>query len=334
MKIFIDAMGGDNAPFAVFEGVQSAMERLSPDTVLRLYGTEEARKTALEMGILSERVEYVVTPEVVGCDESPTMAIRTKKNSSIVRALTDIAAGEGDAIVSAGSTGALLTGATLIVKRLPGIKRPALAATLPTVKGTHVLLLDSGANTDCKPEYLVQFAVMGKAYMEKVAGIVSPRIGLLNNGAESEKGNELTKNVYGLLTDAPVGFVGNCEARDALSGDYDVIVADGFDGNVLLKSIEGTASAMLSMLKEALYGSVRTKVGALLAKPAFKQLKKKLDYTEEGGAPLLGVRAGVIKAHGSSNGKAFAAAFCQAERIVSNRVTEVIAEALKGLSEE
>ncbi|MDO4492629.1 MAG: phosphate acyltransferase PlsX [Clostridia bacterium] len=334
MKICIDAMGGDNAPVAVFEGVKAVLGKLDPATELRLYGTGEAKALAESMGILSERVGFVVTTEVIGCDESPTMAIRTKKDSSIVRALQDIAAGNGDAIVSAGSTGAVLTGATLIVKRLPGIKRPALAAAIPNVVGGRVLLLDSGANTDCKPEYLVQFAIMGKAYMEKVQGVPSPKIGLLNNGAEAEKGNELTKTVYGKLLEAPIDFAGNCEAREALSGDFDVIVADGFDGNVLLKSIEGTASAMMTMLKRELYGSLRTKIGAVIAKPAFRNLKKVLDYTEEGGAPLLGVRAGVVKAHGSSNAKAFAATFLQAERLVANNVTGVIAEALKDLAEE
>lgn len=200
--------------------------------------------------------------------------------------------------VSAGSTGALLTAATLIIRRIDGVKRPALAPLLPTVQGNGVLLIDSGANTDCKPVYLQQFALMGAAYMHSVQGIENPRIGLLNNGTEAEKGSELTKATHALLLETPVNFAGNCEARDALSGDVDVIVADGFAGNVLLKGIEGTVASMLTLLKQNLYATLRTKAGAALAKPAFRALKHKLDYAEHGGAPLLGVKGGVIKAHG------------------------------------
>ena len=334
MIIAIDVMGGDNAPGAVLEACAALKEKLQDGTNLALYGTEEAKAKAEAMGLLSDRITFTVCSEVIGCDEAPAAAIRRKKDSSLVRALTDIAGGNGDAIVSAGNTGALLTGATLIVRRLPGIKRPALATCLPTVTDGHVLLLDSGANTDCRPEYLEQFALMGSVYAQKVLGIEKPRVGLLNNGAEEEKGSELTKAAYQLLKNAPLGFAGNCEARDVLSGDFDVIAADGFDGNVLLKSIEGTASAIFSMLKRSLYGSLRTKIGALLAKPAFKALKKKLDYSEVGGAPLLGVKAGVIKAHGSSDAKAFVAAFLQAERFVSEGVLPVIAEALSACAAE
>lgn len=334
MKIAVDIMGGDNAPLAVLEGCAKALPQLAKDTELILYGTEEALAQAAQYGITEEKVRFVTATEVVGCDESPTLAIRKKKDSSLVRALNDVASGEADCIVSAGNTGALLTGATLIVKRLPGVKRPALAAPIPNIKGGRAVLIDSGANTDCKPEYLQQFAIMGAAYAEKVLGVESPRVGLLNNGAEEEKGNELTKAAHQLLKQTPVNFTGNCEARDALSGEFDVIVADGFDGNVLLKGIEGTAGAMMSMLKTSLYSSLRTKIGALLAKPAFRTLKKTLDYTEEGGAPLLGVKGGVIKAHGSSNAKAFAGAIRQAERLVNGNVGEIIAESVAALAVE
>ena len=265
MKIAVDIMGGDNAPKAVLEGCALALPQLAPDTELILYGTEEALSEAKTYGLVCGSVRCVTASEVVGCDESPTLAIRKKKDSSLVRALNDVASGEADCIVSAGNTGALLTGATLIVKRLPGVKRPALAAPIPNVKGGRAVLIDSSAKTDCKPEHLQQFAIMGSAYAEKVMGVMTPRVGLLNNGAEEEKGNELTKTAHQLLKQTSVNFVGNCEARDALTGEFDVIVADGFDGNVLLKGIEGTAGAMMSMLKTSLYGSLRTKIGALLA---------------------------------------------------------------------
>jgi len=334
MKIAVDIMGGDNAPLAVLEGCALALPQLAADTELVLYGTEEALSAAAQYGLHDARVHLVHATEVVGCDESPTLAIRKKKDSSLVRALNDVASREADCIVSAGNTGALLTGATLIVKRLPGVKRPALAAPIPNIKGGRAVLIDSGANTDCKPEYLQQFAIMGAAYAEKVMGVKAPRVGLLNNGAEEEKGNELTKAAHQLLKQIPVNFTGNCEARDALFGEFDVIVADGFDGNVLLKGIEGTAGAMMSMLKTSLYSSLRTKIGALLAKPAFRTLKKTLDYTEEGGAPLLGVKGGIIKAHGSSNAKAFSGAIRQAERLVNGNVGEIIAESLAALAVE
>lgn len=335
MKIAIDVMGGDNAPDAVVEGCAMALSKLGQDASLVLFGEERALQSlTARFGLASDRVELVAAGQRIGCDESPTQAIRQKKDSSLVRALNSVAAGEADCIVSAGNTGALLTGATLIIKRIDGVKRPALAPVLPTKTGGHVLLLDSGANTDCKPQYLQQFALMGAAYMEKVMGVKNPRIGLLNNGAEAEKGNELTKAVYPLLQNTPVNFAGNCEARETLSGDFDVVVADGFDGNVLLKSIEGTASVMMSLLKDALFSSVRTKIGAALAKPAFRALKRSLDYTEAGGAPLLGVRGGVIKAHGSSNVKAFCHAILQAERLIRGNVAQIIADSVAALPEE
>lgn len=331
MKIAIDAMGGDYAPKAVLEGVKQILPELKQDVSIALYGEEGALQAELTaQGISDSRIEIVPTTEVIGCDESPTMAIRRKKDSSMVRAITAVANGEAQCVLSAGSTGALLSGGTLIIKRVPGAKRPALATVLPAKTGC-VLLLDCGANTDCKPGYLAQFAAMGSAYMERLLSVKSPRVGLLNNGAEEEKGNELTKAAYQLLKTMPVNFVGNCEARDVMSGDFDVVVCDGFDGNVLLKSTEGTASLLMGVLKENLSVSLITKLGAALAMPALKAVKKKLDYTEYGGAPLLGVNGGVIKAHGSSNGKAFCSAIRQAVRLVETDTTELIRASLADL---
>ena len=334
MKIAIDAMGGDNAPRAVVEGVSLVLAELPKDAELILYGDALALGSDLaDAHVNDPRVRVVATSEVIGFDEQPTLAIRRKKDSSMVRAIEAVAAGEADCVLSAGSTGALLTGGTLIIKRLKGVKRPALATVLPTMDGC-VLLLDCGANTDCKSDYLVQFALMGSAYMKRVMGVENPRVGLLNNGTEEEKGNELTKETHGLLKSAPVNFAGNCEARDVLSGEFDVVVCDGFDGNVVLKGTEGTVSLMLGLLKKGLTSSFFTKIGALLCKPAFRMLKKKLDYTEYGGAPLLGVNGGVIKAHGSSNGKAFRSAILQGVKLVNSGVTQALGAEIAALGLE
>jgi glycerol-3-phosphate acyltransferase PlsX len=334
MRIAIDAMGGDHAPQAVLEGVKLVLPELAKDVELVLFGDEAALKAGIDgLGITDARVTTVATSEVIGFDEQPTLAIRKKKDSSMVRAIEAVAAGKADCVLSAGSTGALLTGGTLIIKRLKGVKRPALATVLPTMDGC-VLLLDCGAITDCKSDYLVQFALMGSAYMRGVLGIENPRVGLLNNGTEEEKGNELTKETHALLKTAPVNFTGNCEARDVLGGEFDVVVCDGFDGNVVLKGTEGTAALMMDLLKKGMMSSLRTKVGALLCKPAFKMLKKKLDYTEYGGAPLLGVNGGVIKAHGSSNAKAFRSAILQGVKLVSSGVTALLGSEIASLDLE
>lgn len=334
MRIAIDVMGGDNAPEAVLEGCFAVLPELHADTQLVLFGDGAAIASALEQHAQwKTRVSIVPTTEVIGCDEQPTLALRKKKDSSMVRALESVASGENGCIVSAGSSGALLAGATLIVKRQKGVKRPALAVVLPTENGC-TLLVDCGANTDCKPQYLQQFAVMGRAYMEGVMGVKNPRVGLLSNGAEAEKGNELTKAAHALLKETPVNFTGNCEARDVLSGEFDVVVADGFDGNAVLKSIEGTAGLMMKLLKSYLMESPLSKLGAALAKPAFRRLKRKLDYSEYGGAPLLGVSGGVIKAHGSSNAKAFRCAILQAERLIDGNVLQIVGDTIAALPVE
>ena len=239
--------------------------------------------------------------------------------------------GAAGALVTAGSTGATIAGATLIVKRLPNVKRPALAPILPTKKG-KALLIDCGANAECRPSFLAQFALMGSIDMQKVEGVASPRVGLVSNGAEAEKGNELTKAAYKLIEEMPVNFSGNAEGRDLVSGDYDVIVCDGFTGNVILKFMEGVAGVLMSMLKDELKSSLRTKIGAALAMPAFRRFKKKMDYTEYGGALLLGVNGGVIKAHGSSNAKAITSTLRQAAGFIEADVVGVIKEEIAKIS--
>ena len=331
MKLAVDVMGGDHAPEAILGGCKLFLESLQfRDAELVLFGEKQAISAfAGENSAYANRIHLVPTTEVIGFDESPTAAYKKKKDSSLVRAFEAVKAGEADCVVSAGSTGAILTGATLTLRRQKGVKRPAIATQLPTTTGGSVLLLDSGANTDCKPGYLQQFALMGKAYMERVAGVENPRIGLLSNGAEAEKGNALTKEVHERLRQMEnINFVGNVEGRDMMNGSIDVLVCDGFDGNVLLKGFEGAAKVILGFLKDAMYSSLRCKLGGLLAKPAFAIVKKKLDYKEYGGSPLLGVNGGVIKAHGSSDARAIYNALRQGYVWVGSDLIPLIGEAI------
>lgn len=328
MKLAIDVMGGDNAPQAILDGCAAFLNEPEAEGVnLKLFGDETVLKAfAAAHPEWSERIETVYTTELIGMGEHPTEAIRKKKDSSLVKALEAVRDKDADCLISAGSTGAVLTGATLIVRRLKGIKRPALATMIPTLTGGCTEIIDCGANTDCKPGYLVQFALMGAAYLEAVEGVKNPRVGLLNNGTEEEKGNALTKETHQRLKSTEgVNFIGNVEARDLTSGAVDVLVCDGFDGNVMLKTTEGVAKWIAGMLKKTLMESTRGKLAGLIGKPAFGSLRKKLDYTEYGGAPLLGVNGGVIKAHGSSDAKSIRIAMLQGVRLVRGGVTEQIA---------
>ncbi len=310
ITVAVDVMGGDNAPSAIAEGIRIALLEL-PDLRVRAYGPKSQIQSLLSEG---ERLAIFDAPEVITNNEHPTQAIRTKINSSLVQALLAVKEKQADAFVSAGSTGALLAGAVFRVGRIQTVSRPALAPLFPTLKGPPVLVCDIGANMDCKPEYLAQFAAMGCAYMRGVAGVKEPKFALLSVGAEDEKGNELTRAAFELLRGKP-GFVGNMEARDVLSGEVSVVVTDGFAGNVFLKSVEGTAGMMMAILKQELSSTFLTKIGAALAKPGLRRMKRKLDYTETGGAPLLGVDGIVVKAHGSSNARAFANAIRQSVRM-------------------
>lgn len=332
MKIAVDIFGGDNSPSALIDGCVDAA-KLYDDVEFVFTGDERIITDYMsEKGYGSSRISIIDAPETITCGEQPTVAIKRKKNSSLVKALELVASKEADAFVSAGSTGAMLAGATLIVRRIKGVKRPALAPVMPTVKGP-VLLIDCGANVDCKPNYLQQFAVMGSAYMKKVCGIDAPRVGLINNGAEAEKGNELTKSAYKLLENTDINFVGNCEARYTMTGDYDVLVCDGFVGNAVLKCTEGVARSVMSIMKQELMASPITKLGALISKSGFKRVKKRMDYTEYGGAPLLGINGCIIKAHGSSNAKAITSAIGQARSYCIGDVTAAIQSGIEALPE-
>lgn len=331
MKIYLDAMGGDNAPKAPVEGALEAL-RLNPQLQIELAGPlAEVSKAVEEASADSElrkRLSITDCPEVITNCESPTMAVRKKKQSAIVDGMLKLRDHQVDAFVSAGSTGAVLAGGMFRLGRIQGIERPALAPMLPNGKG-YFLLIDCGANVDCRPEYLHQFAMMGDAYMSGVHGVGNPRIGLVNNGAEEEKGCALTKEAYQLLAnDKTLNFVGNVEAREITHDAADVIVCDGFVGNIILKFMEGVAGTLMGIIKKEMLSDTRSKLGALLAKPAFRRVKKTMDYSEVGGAPLLGVRGNVIKAHGSSNGHAVACAIRQAEKMIQGDVVGKIEKKL------
>ncbi len=330
VKIIIDAMGGDLAPRVNTDGAVDALQAFQ-DIEIILMGPEEEVKASLEsypdktkLDSVRSRLTVIDAPEVITTEEHPVMALRRKKKSAFVMGMNMIRSKEADAFVSAGSTGAVMSGGLLVLRTVKGIKRPALATQVP-VPGRPMLLVDSGANTDCKPEWLVQFAMMGSIYMQKVNGVKDPQVGLLNIGTEEAKGDELTQQAFTLMKQKqPFTFAGNIEAREALSGSCDVLVADGFAGNVLLKGIEGTVSTLFRLMKGALMSSTKGKIAGLLAKDTFKQLKGTFDATEVGGAPLLGCDGVVIKAHGNSNARAIFCAIRQARTIVNEGVVELI----------
>ena len=320
MKIYLDAMGGDHAPQATVSGAREALS-LYPELTLELGGPAAAVQAEVDRVFadapeLKARLIVTDCPEVITNDESPVMAVRKKKDSAIVDGMLKLRDRQVDAFVSAGSTGAVLAGGMFRLGRIKGIDRPALAPLLPNGKD-YFLLIDCGANVDCRPEYLQQFALMGNAYMQGMRNIPTPRIGLVNNGAEAEKGCAFTKAAYELLSESGLNFVGNVEARDITGDLADVIVCDGFVGNVILKFMEGVAGTLMGIIKKEITADFRGKIGGLLAKPAFKRVKKTMDYTEVGGAPLLGVSGAVVKAHGSSNAHAIACAIKQAVNMVS-----------------
>ena len=327
MRIFLDAMGGDNAPKAPLEGAARAVRELGVEVTL--CGDEEKIKAAAaENGIPLDGITFLHTTEVITMEDQPTDVVKSKKNCSMAKGLQALADGEGDAFVSAGNSGALLVGATMIPRRIKGIKRAAMAPILPTATG-HAMLLDGGANTECRPEMLAQFGIMGSIYMEKVMGVQSPRVALINNGSEECKGRDLEIETYALLSaerENGINFTGNIEAREIPSGDAEVLVTDGFTGNIVLKLYEGLAKFFAGKMKELFSGA--GKIGGIFMIDKLNTLKDTFDYKKVGGAVLLGIAKPVIKAHGSSNGEAFFHALRQAKLCVDGRVCETITEEL------
>ena len=323
VKIAVDAMGGDNAPFEIVKGAVDAVNEFGSNIIL--VGPEKTINDELEKYTFDKnKISVVNATEVISTEESPTIAIRRKKDSSIVVGLNLVKTGEAKAFVSAGSTGAVLTGGTFIVGRIKGIERPALGTCLPTTEG-FTFLLDSGANVDCKSSYLVQFAKMASVYVEYVMGIKNPSVGLLNIGAE--KGNALTKETYEMLEESDLNFSGNIEPRDVPFHKADIVVCDGFAGNTVLKFAEGLSTALFKIIKEEITQGLYKIPAAMLMKP-FKNLKTKFDSEEVGGAPFLGLKSLVVKAHGSSKAKGIKNAIKQCEIFVENDIVLKIEEKL------
>lgn len=324
MKIIVDAMGGDNAPQEIIRGALQAQKELGVEIVL------VGQKEAVEACLKAENAtvaQIVDAREIITMDDDPSTATRRKKDSSMAVALKMLHDGVGDAVVSAGSTGALLTGATLTVKRIRGIRRAALAPVLPN-GGKGVMLIDCGANVECTPEYLLQFAYMGSFYCERMLGIFQPRVGLLSNGTEEHKGGKLQHETFALLKEADaqgrIRFIGNVEASQLLSGGVDVVVTDGFTGNILLKGIEGTTKFMLKQLKGMFFRNLKNKLAALAIKSEFSGLKQSLDPNEVGGTAMLGISRPVIKAHGSSDAHAVFNAIRQAKLFAESGIVDEI----------
>ena len=333
MKILLDAMGGDNAPEATIKGAVRAINQIEAEVIL--VGNENIIREKVkeyynkELEEISDRLKIKHTTETIEMEDMPTQAIKHKKDSSMVVGFRMLKEGEGDVFISAGNSGALLTGATLLVGRIKGIDRPALAGILPAYH-SQLLLIDSGANTNCKPINLLQFAQMSSIYLRNTFGIERPAIGLLNIGTEETKGNDLTKESYKLLKEKSeelgINFIGNIEGRDAFSGEVDAIVTDGFTGNIFLKAVEGVGRLVKTSLKESFLKNIFTKITAVPALPAIKGLEKAMDYKSYGGALFLGVKKPVVKAHGSSDEILFEFTIKQAEKFVENKAVDKMIE--------
>jgi len=328
-KVALDAMGGDNAPVEMVKGAVDAVHKRK-DIKVFLVGQEDVIRKELEQYTYEEdQIEVVNATEVIETAEPPVMAIRRKKDSSIVVAMNMVKRGEADAFVSAGNSGAVLVGGQLIVGRIKGIERPPLAPLIPTEKGVS-LLIDCGANVDARPSHLVQFAKIGSIYMEHIQGIKNPKVAIVNIGAEEEKGNSLVKETFPLLKECTdINFIGSVEARDIPHGYADVIVCEAFVGNVILKLFEGVGSVLIHKVKQGMMTSLRSKIGALLVKPALKETLKSFDTSEHGGAPLLGLNGLVVKTHGSSKAKEVSNSIIQCVTFKEQNINEKIRECIK-----
>lgn len=329
IRVAVDAMGGDNAPGEIVKGAVDAVSRKKDIQVL-LVGREDAVGEELKkFSYPKDQIRVVPASEVIETEEPPVNAIRRKKDSSIVVAMNLVKSGEADAFVSAGNSGAVMVGGQLIVGRLKGVERPPFGALIPTEKGVS-LLLDSGANVDARASHLVQFARMGSIYMEHVIGISKPRVGIVNIGAEEEKGNALVKETFPLLKECrDINFTGSIEAREIPNGGADVIVCEAFTGNVILKLYEGTGAALISMVKKGMMSSLRSRIGALLVKPALKNTLKAFDASQYGGAPLLGLKGLVVKTHGSAKAVEVSNSIIQCVTFKEQQINEKIKECLE-----
>ena len=328
MRIVVDAHGGDNAPLEIIKGCCMAADEMSDITILLVGRKNELTQLMNDNGLPVNRFEIVDAPDILTMEDDPTSILKEKQYSSMAVAFKLLKEDKADAFVSAGNSGAVLVGATLLVKRIRGIKRAALGAVMPSIDGPYILL-DCGANVECKPEYLNQFATMGSIYMKSCLNIENPRVGLLNNGSEECKGTDLQQEAHKLLKEnANINFIGNLEGREMPLGGAEVIVADGFSGNIALKLSEGWGKMFSTTLKEMLTKNLKTKIGALLLMDQINAFRKKMDYKEYGGAPLLGISKPVIKAHGSSDAKAFKNAIRQADTFAKSGMIKAIEDSL------
>lgn len=337
LKIAIDAMGGDNAPEAIVNGVEQARDEM-PDVEFQLYGPVDQLKALIKN---DQQIKFIEADEVIEMAEEPVKAMRTKKNSSLVMAAEAVKAGDADAFFSAGNTGAVLATAIFIVGRIKGVDRPALMSVMPALKGPHpvFVMMDVGANAENKPAHLYQYGILGSFYASEVLGFETPRVGLLNNGGEPDKGDPLHKEAHQLLqhgSDAGnLNFVGNVESRDLLQGPADVVVSDGFSGNATLKAIEGTAKSVLSVVKHTIVdGNLQAKLGGLLMKPSLTKAAERLDYSEYGGAVVIGVKAPVVKTHGSSSAYEVAQTLKQIQKISDADLTNKVEAYVKTHKDE
>ncbi|MDW7651055.1 MAG: phosphate acyltransferase PlsX [Bacillota bacterium] len=334
MRIALDAMGGDHAPAEVIRGGLDAALELE-NLYLYLIGPQDVLEAQMAgQDYPHNRVEIIHAADTIAADDAPVMAVRRKKDSSMMRAITMMKEGRTDAVVSAGNTGALMAGSLLIAGRLEGIERPALTIVAPTFNGDNVVIMDVGANMDAKAEHLARFALMGRLYAREVLEKPAPRVALLNVGTEENKGNDQVRKAYGLIKDSLDGFSGNVEARDVLNGAADVVVCDGFTGNILLKTVEGMVTGIFGALKETFSTSLKTKLAAAALIPELKKMKTQLDYAEYGGAPLLGIDGITVKCHGSSKARAVRSGIVQAYRFARQDVNGQIKSELAVLSPE
>ena len=323
MRVVVDAFGGDNAPLEIIKGAAIASKEFDVD--ITLTGKKEEIENIIKENGFDFNGELIIVnaDDVISMHDEPTSLLKAHKESSMAIAFKELSEDRADAFVSAGSTGAIVVGGTLLIKRIKGVKRPALAGMIPSPNG-HYMLMDMGANAECRPEMLQQFGIMASVYLNKVENIENPKIGLLNIGVEDTKGTELQQEAYKLLSEAPINFVGNIESREMPKGECDAVITDGFTGNIALKLIEGTASTLFKLIKGALYKNLFNKLAALVIKKDLYSLKSMMDSSEVGGAPLLGVRKPVIKAHGSSDAKAIKNAIRQAITFTENGVIDTI----------
>lgn len=332
MRIAIDGMGGDHAPFEIVKGCVEASKKIEHE--IYIIGREDEIQNELDKYTYrKEQIKVVHASDVITMEDAPVKAVRTKTDSSLVRGLNMVKNGEADLLISAGNSGAIMAGGLFILGRIPGIDRPAIATTYPILGKGMSLMVDSGANAECKPTNLLEFATMGSIYMERVFGIQKPKVGLVNIGTEESKGTTVLKGAHELLAKSRLTFIGNVEARQVPNGVCDVIVCDGFVGNVILKLTEGLAWSILQLIKKKFTQGLRSKIGALLLSNKLKEMKQEFDYSEYGGAPILGVKGVLLKIHGSSNANAVKNAIIKGIPYVENRVIEVIQDSVLELEE-